>query len=92
MSFPKFINADDIEEITNKIGIRQGNLDEDLMVSIGVVLMNYGDKYVEVTCVMQEWRGTKGMFPPHVSIPVCPNGHSLLEITRAPRLALVNER
>jgi hypothetical protein len=60
-------------------------------MSIGVVLMNYGDPFVKVKCTNNEWSGIKSDLTSRNGIPLCPNGHPLFEITRAPRLALVFE-
>lgn len=91
MNVVKVLGIDDIEEINQKIKFRQQEFDEDLRMSIGVVLMNYGDSLVEVTCIKGEWHGIKADIPRRLGpgIPLCPNGHPLLENTIAPRLALV---
>ena len=60
-------------------------------MSVGVVLLNYGERYVDVTCIGGEWSGTKAEVFRHVGVPLCPNGHPLIETSNAPRLALVDE-
>jgi hypothetical protein len=93
MNVVKRLDATDVEEIYRKIGMRQSMFDETFVMSLGVVLMNLGDSFVQVECVGGEWSGTKGdlaaqtIFPK--GIPLCPLKHPLIEITRAPILALV---
>jgi len=87
----RVLNTSDIENIKQKIDYRQAAFGEDFLLSLGVVLMNYGDKYVKVVCVAGEWSGTKKNLVPRDGIPLCPNGHPLIETTQAPRLALIEE-
>lgn len=88
----KIINVDDIKSISEKIKYRQDTfLNEDFIMSVGVVLMNYGDKYVLVSCIKGEWSGTKEELYPREGVPLCPNGHPLFEISTAPKLALIIE-
>lgn len=89
MEVIKVLNVTDIENIVQKVEYRQLQFNEDLMMAIGVVLMNYGDRYVKVRCVNEEWEGTKAYLTPRDGVPLCPNGHPLLEISKAPELALV---
>jgi hypothetical protein len=77
--------------IAEMIQHRRDNFTEDFEMSVGVVLLNYGDKYVEVQCVNGEWSGTKGDLIRGPELPRCPNGHVLLETSNAPRLALVDQ-
>lgn len=89
MEIIKIIGVNDIEEIHEKIMRRRSKFaEEDLKTSLAVVLMNYGDSYVKVKCVGQEWSGTKGELAPGDGVPLCPNGHPLFEMSVAPRLAL----
>jgi len=87
----RFLNVTDIHNIAQLIEYRRGMFTEDLEMSVGVVLLNYGERYVEVTCIGGEWSGTKGDLPRSPDIPKCPNGHVLLETSRAPELALVDK-
>ena len=91
MKVIKILNVTDVHNIHQKVEFRQLQFDEDLMTSIGVVLMNYGDRLVQVTCVNGEFTGYKGELPPRDGIPLCPLGHPLFEVTKAPRLALIEE-
>ncbi len=87
---PQFLGVADIGRIAEAIEQRQQRFpDETLTMSVGVVLMNYGERQVNVRCVADEWTGTKGELAPRDGVPLCPNGHPLLEISPAPRLALV---
>lgn len=83
------LSLDDVADIAERITRRQAQFDETLGWSVGIVLMNYGDKYVTVDCTGGEWDGTKGDLAPTDSLPKCPNGHPLLETSTAPSLALV---
>ncbi|MET0786538.1 MAG: hypothetical protein ABWY25_07530 [Paenisporosarcina sp.] len=90
----KVLNASDIAIIYEKILARQSDFDENLKTSIGVVLMNYGDRHVKVRCINDHcWHGTKGEIRGRQGgrdgIPLCPSGHSLLEMSEAPLLALI---
>jgi hypothetical protein len=81
----------DIDKIYTKIKVRQERFHENLVMSLGVVLMNYGDSYVSLYCVGGEWEGKKGDLVSNGRIPMCPNGHVLIETSDAPRLALIKE-
>ena len=88
------LNTDDVEAIMSSVEWRQAHItNESLLLSIGVVLMNYGDQLTPVWCVGGEWSGTKGDLPrPAVGrIPHCPSGHVLTEGRPRYRLALVPE-
>lgn len=88
----KFLDTEDVQYITAAIRNRQRNFpNEDFTMTVGVVLLNYGDRLVEVQCIGGEWNGVKGALQPGPGLPVCPNGHPLLELTEAPRLALAKE-
>lgn len=84
-----FLNVTDIHNIAQLIEYRQSMFDEEFEMSVGVVLMNYGEREVKVECVNGEWSGLKGELSRSPDIPKCPNGHVLLETSTAPRLALV---
>lgn len=87
----KVIDPEDVKRITEAIEFRQVNFGEDSLTSVAVVLLNYGERYVRVHCLPGEWSGTKGDLQPRRGIPLCPNGHPLLELGDAPRLALIAE-
>lgn len=92
MNIVKILGVADIQSITEKIMYRQEKFPgEQPHMSIGVVLMNYGDSLVQVECTQREWSGTKSQLTPRNGIPLCPNGHPLFELTRAPVIALVEE-
>lgn len=91
MEFVRHLDAVDIVEIAEAIQRRQENFEEHFMMSVGVVLMNYGDKYVNVECVGLEWQGQKKDLEPGDGVPLCPNGHPLFETSRAPFISLVKD-
>lgn len=66
-------------EIANNIIRRQKQFGETLYQSIMVALLNAGDKFTMVACLNGEWQGKKGDIPVTTGIPVCPNGHVLVE-------------
>ena len=86
------LSADTANDIANKIQKRQDRFsDEDFYTSIMVVLLNYGESSVRVGCTGSErWMGTKNELTPREGIPLCPNGHSLVEFGGGHRLALVS--
>lgn len=68
------------EQIAESIVFRQDKFkDEELMMSVMVVLFNCGDRFTDVHCVAGEWSGKKGDLESTGGIPKCPNGHVLLE-------------
>lgn len=91
MSEPRYLTSADVEHIAGRIQERQARFGEDFTMSVGVVLLNLGDRFVNVACVGGEWCGTKGDLTPRQGIPLCPNGHPLVETSTAPRLALCEE-
>lgn len=92
MAEPQYLTVPDVEDIADRIQQRQHHFNEDLTASVGVVLMNLGERYVRVECIGGEWSGAKGDLTPRQGIPLCPNGHPLIETSTAPRLALCEER
>jgi hypothetical protein len=56
-----------------------------------VVLLNYGDHLTRVHCINGEWQGTKDEIPPKDGLPLCPNGHPMLETGPIFRLSLLAE-
>lgn len=68
------------QDIANAVNARQHSyLNETLPTSIVVVLLNYGDRFTPVRCIRGEWSGIKDDLPRSEAVPVCPNGHVLLE-------------
>lgn len=91
MAVIRYLDISDITKITEAVKARQENFSEDLTMSIGVVLMNYGDRYTDVKCVKGEWEGKKiNLLVKRDGVPKCPNGHVLMETSQAPFLALVD--
>lgn len=81
----------DVVRIAHSIQTRQQNFpDEEFVMSVGVVLMNYGDRFTSVRCVNGEWAGQK-MNLSGEGLPKCPNGHVLLESEGRKKLVLVEE-
>jgi hypothetical protein len=90
MEIIKRFTTTDIAMVAEAIKRRQEKYTEDLTTSIGVVLMNYGDQYINIKCVKGEWHGKKKDIIPSRNVPSCPNGHRLLEVSLPPSLALVD--
>lgn len=63
--------------------------DERTFDALMTVLLNFGDNLTPVACILGEWSGTKGELPRSAGLPLCPNGHPLLETGDGYRLALV---
>ena len=70
-------------------GRREVRPEEDEMTAFLVVLLNHGDHMTAVTCVAGEWSGQKADLQPRVGVPVCPQGHPLLEHGPMMRLGFV---
>lgn len=89
----RYLTSADVVLIAERIQTRQQRFkDEPFVMSVGVVLMNHGDRAVQVECIGHEWSGVKGDLTPRAdAIPLCPNNHPLIEITRAPKMALVDD-
>lgn len=85
----RIIGITEANIIVDKIMVRQAKFNEELGMSIAVVLLNYGDGEVQVKCVGNEWAGSKKDLTPRNGIPLCPNGHPLFELSDAPKLALI---
>ena len=64
--------------------------DERTFDALMTVLLNFGDNLTPVACILGEWSGTKGELPRSAGLPLCPNGHPLLETGDGYRLALVS--
>lgn len=83
------LTVDDIAEIAELIKFRQEKFGEPFDMSLGVVLFNYGDKRVKVRCVAGEWEGTKGDLPRADGVPVCPQGHVMVELNGPVQIGLL---
>ena len=85
------LSLEEAAEIANMIQMRRGRFpDEELETSVMMVLLNCGESSVRVGCTGSErWTGAKGELTPREGIPLCPNGHSLVEMGGGHRLALV---
>lgn len=85
------LTVDQAFDIAAKIAYRQANFpDEALDFSVVTVLVNYGDALTPVSCVRGEWDGIKAeLVGPPGALPLCPNGHPLLEGSARQRLGLV---
>lgn len=68
-----------IRVIIEAVEKRQEKFDEELGVSLGLVLMNIGDRYQPLRCEGKEWRGLKKDILPGEGQPTCPNGHALIK-------------
>lgn len=85
------LTLDQATDIAEKIQLRQERFEgEPLFDSIMVVLLNYGSGYARVICINGEWEGIKNELPPATGIPLCPNGHPMLEITQGKKLGLID--
>jgi hypothetical protein len=76
------LSMDLADEIAQGIAYRQERFaDETLHTSCMVVLLNFGDRWTPVRCVAGEWSGTKRDLTSAspVGVPLCPNGHVLIE-------------
>lgn len=91
MNLIKRLDVNDIGEISESVKFRQEKFAENLTMSIGIVLMNYGDHLIKVRCVSGEWEGNKSDLLSRDGIPLCPNGHPLVEISKAPFIALIDD-
>lgn len=66
-------------EIHEAYQFRRSTFDESSEMSMAVVLLNYGARFAPVSCIAGEWAGTKEQLQPSHGVPVCPNGHVLIE-------------
>lgn len=74
------VNMGDLEEIVEAIVQRGKNFpDEPGAMTIGLVLMNIGDRFTPVVCRHGEWMGIKKDLQKGDGVPTCPNGHVLTE-------------
>lgn len=87
------LTVDQAREMWTKFVERREKFPEETeQTSFLVLLLNYGDHLTEVWCINEEWRGIKGDLQPRDGIPLCPNGHPLIESPRQRRLGLVQEQ
>lgn len=63
--------------------------EEEDHVSFFVVVFNFGDHLTPVRCTKGEWKGLKKDLPKREGLPLCPNGHPLLESRNQVRLGLI---
>lgn len=91
MQLIKIIKLTDIRSIAESVKYRTETFEEDLETAVIMVLMNYGDKFGKVRCIKGEWYGVKNDLERREGVPLCPNGHPLLELPTHPRLALIEE-
>lgn len=90
MSAP--LTVDDARDLASRYLARRARwTEEDAETAFLVVVLNYGDHLTGVSCVGGEWTGIKGDLTPRDGIPLCPNGHPLLEQSTRMRLGLVPE-
>lgn len=78
----KPLSISDAQEIYLAVVRRQENFpDEDLGLTLTLILLNIGDRYAAVACMNEEhgWTGIKKDIPKGEGIPTCPEGHVLME-------------
>lgn len=94
MTEPRPLKMKDLQVIAEAVQDRLDRWEnEDLTTSICVVLANFGDHLTPVQCIKGEWSGQKQDIPRRegVGVPLCPNGHVLLETGPPLRLGLIEE-
>jgi hypothetical protein len=84
------LTIENAQEIAAAILRRQRMWGESLDVAVPVVLFNIGDHFTGVSCINGEWSGTKAQLTPRDGVPLCPNGHVMLETDRGRKLAWVD--
>ena len=57
---------------------RENYPDEDISLTLGLILSAIGTRFDPLRCVEKEWRGYKKDIPPGTTNPTCPNGHDLI--------------
>lgn len=80
--FVRVLEQEDYEGIVELIEHRQMAFEdkEDLRTSILVVLLNFGNRFATVDCMMGEWSGLKSdLISVDGGVPKCPNGHVCFE-------------
>lgn len=69
----------DFDNLMELLHIRKDKFpNEELRVSLGVILFNLGDAFTHVICFGGEWHGYKFNLQSGEGIPTCPNGHVLM--------------
>ena len=94
MTEPRPLKMKDLQVIAEAVQDRLDRWEnEELTTSICVVLANFGDHLTPVGCVKGEWSGQKMDIPRRegFGVPLCPNGHVLLETGPPLRLGLIEE-
>lgn len=85
------LNIEDIDMIFEAVRDRQDNFpNEPATVAFGLVLLNIGDRFTSVKCINGEWEGLKMEIPKRDGIPLCPNGHVMVESNSRLRLGWIN--
>lgn len=83
------LTINDVEMILEALQLRNNNFpNEPGEMTLGIVLLNIGDRFAPVSCVAGEWEGIKQDIPKSENpedLPMCPNGHVL---TQGPGLKL----
>lgn len=92
MSTAKKLSLQQAEQIADAVVYRREHYPtEPLQQAVMVVLLNFGDRYAPVSCMgPEQWTGQKEHLPITPGIPLCPNGHPLLE-GRGKALALMDD-
>lgn len=94
MTEPRPLTVREIREIAEAVQDRLDRWEnENLTTSICVVLANFGDHLTPVQCIKGEWSGQKQDIPRRegFGVPLCPNGHLLIETGPLLRLGLIEE-
>lgn len=76
---PEPLSLNDMMHIVDAFLVRKGRFQKDDATALMTVLANAGDGRTNVRCIAGEWTGTKKQLPPSNGVPMCPNGHVLLE-------------
>lgn len=75
----------DLQTIFQAVIDRQEkNPDEELTLTLALVLMNVGNRFSKVECIEQEWTGLiKDIpMPEQGEAPKCPNGHGIVRLNK----------
>lgn len=76
---PEPLSLNDMMHIVDAFLVRKARFQENDAAALMSVLANAGDSRTSVRCINGEWTGTKKQLAPSNGVPVCPNGHVLLE-------------
>lgn len=89
---PRPLDIETATDLFERLNARRERFpDEAPHTSFMVVVLNYGDHLTAVSCVGREWSGRKRDLQPRDGVPLCPNGHPLMEHGPMMRLGLVPE-